>query len=191
MTFEEILDHAVAMLQRRGRVTYRTLQRQFQLDEDALNDPQGRAALRPPEDHDDAGRGLVWTPAAPVVAAEAGGRFDAVLAAVTALRCEGRITYRRLTLACGLDAALLAAVCRELTFHRWRTMPTARASCEPRGPLRRTAPRLIIRPAAGALRRCRTPGRRVARLVDTSPCARGGIRPPKRRPSLGACSTSS
>jgi hypothetical protein len=29
MTFEEILDHAMAMLQRRGRVTYRTLQRQF------------------------------------------------------------------------------------------------------------------------------------------------------------------
>ena len=26
MTFEEILDQAIAMLQRRGRVTYRTLQ---------------------------------------------------------------------------------------------------------------------------------------------------------------------
>ena len=35
MTFEEILDHALAMLQRRGRVTYRTLKRQFQLDDDA------------------------------------------------------------------------------------------------------------------------------------------------------------
>jgi hypothetical protein len=29
MTFEEILDHAMAMLQRRGRVTSRTLKRQF------------------------------------------------------------------------------------------------------------------------------------------------------------------
>ena len=38
MTFEDVLDQAIAMLQRRGRVTYRTLQRQFQLDEDALND---------------------------------------------------------------------------------------------------------------------------------------------------------
>ena len=38
MTFEEILDQALAMLQRRGRVTYRTLRRQFQLDEDALED---------------------------------------------------------------------------------------------------------------------------------------------------------
>src|SRR4029453_3125927 len=38
MTFEEILDHAMAMLQRRGRVTYRTLKRQFQLDDAALED---------------------------------------------------------------------------------------------------------------------------------------------------------
>src|SRR3989442_881914 len=38
VTFEEVLDQASAMLQRRGRVTYRALQRQFQLDEDALND---------------------------------------------------------------------------------------------------------------------------------------------------------
>ena len=36
MTFEEILDQAIAMLQRRGRVTYRTLKRQFQLDEESL-----------------------------------------------------------------------------------------------------------------------------------------------------------
>src|SRR5712664_4210544 len=38
MTFEEILDHAIAMLQRRGRLTYRTLKRQFQLDDAALED---------------------------------------------------------------------------------------------------------------------------------------------------------
>src|SRR5262245_22191445 len=38
MTFEEILDQALAMLQRRGRVTYRLLQRQFQLDDDTLSD---------------------------------------------------------------------------------------------------------------------------------------------------------
>ena len=39
MTFEEILDQAIAMLQRRGRMTYRTLQRQFALDDDALDRP--------------------------------------------------------------------------------------------------------------------------------------------------------
>jgi hypothetical protein len=38
MTFEEILDQAIAMLQRRGRMTYRTLQRQFALDDAALTD---------------------------------------------------------------------------------------------------------------------------------------------------------
>jgi hypothetical protein len=38
MTFEEILDQAIAMLQRRGRLTYRTLKRQFQLDDAALED---------------------------------------------------------------------------------------------------------------------------------------------------------
>ena len=38
MTFEEILDQAIAMLQRRGRVTYRALKRQFQLDDAYLQD---------------------------------------------------------------------------------------------------------------------------------------------------------
>jgi hypothetical protein len=38
MTFEEIVDQALAMLQRRGRVGYRMLKRQFQLDEEALED---------------------------------------------------------------------------------------------------------------------------------------------------------
>jgi class 3 adenylate cyclase len=38
MTFEEILDQAMAMLQRRGRLTYSTLKRQFQLDDAALDD---------------------------------------------------------------------------------------------------------------------------------------------------------
>jgi hypothetical protein len=33
MTFEEILDQAIAMLRRRGRLTYGTLKRQFQLDD--------------------------------------------------------------------------------------------------------------------------------------------------------------
>jgi hypothetical protein len=38
MTFEEILDQAMAILQRRGRLTYGTLKRQFQLDDAALED---------------------------------------------------------------------------------------------------------------------------------------------------------
>ena len=61
MTFEEILDQAVAMLQRRGRMTYRTLQRQFALDDDALTDLKDELLYAHPEIRDDAGRGLVWT----------------------------------------------------------------------------------------------------------------------------------
>jgi predicted ATPase/class 3 adenylate cyclase len=61
MTFEEILDQAVAMLQRRGRMTYRTLQRQFALDEEALTDLKDELLYAHPEIRDDAGRGLIWT----------------------------------------------------------------------------------------------------------------------------------
>jgi TOMM system kinase/cyclase fusion protein len=70
MTFEEILDQAIAMLQRRGRVTYRTLRLQFQLDEEqlealkeALIDAE-RLAI------DEEGRVLVWagSPASPPTA---------------------------------------------------------------------------------------------------------------------------
>src|SRR4029453_128624 len=64
MTFEEILDQAIAMLQRRGRVTYRTLRLQFQLDEEqlealkeALIDAERLAV-------DEAGRVLGWGGAA-------------------------------------------------------------------------------------------------------------------------------
>jgi hypothetical protein len=38
MTFEELLDQAIAMLQRRGRVTNRALKRQFSLAADVLDD---------------------------------------------------------------------------------------------------------------------------------------------------------
>ena len=48
MTFEEILDQAIAMLQRRGRVTYRTLQRQFHLDEERLDDLKDELIYAPP-----------------------------------------------------------------------------------------------------------------------------------------------
>src|SRR5262245_52053896 len=61
MTFEEVLDQAIALLQRRGRVTYRTLQRQFQLDDEAFKDLKDELLYAHPEVRDDAGRGLIWT----------------------------------------------------------------------------------------------------------------------------------
>jgi len=36
--FVAVVDQAIALLRQRGRLTYRTLQRQFQLDEAALED---------------------------------------------------------------------------------------------------------------------------------------------------------
>ena len=38
MTFEDVLNEAVAMLQRQGRVSYRALKRQFALEDDYLED---------------------------------------------------------------------------------------------------------------------------------------------------------
>ena len=36
--FDHLLDQAIEMLQRRGRLTYRTLKRQFELDDETLED---------------------------------------------------------------------------------------------------------------------------------------------------------
>jgi hypothetical protein len=38
VTFEEILDQAIALLQRRGRLTYHALKRPFNIDDDYLED---------------------------------------------------------------------------------------------------------------------------------------------------------
>jgi hypothetical protein len=61
MTFEEIVDQALAMLQRRGRVAYRTLKRQFQLDEDALEDLKTEIIKAQRLALDEDGDVLVWT----------------------------------------------------------------------------------------------------------------------------------
>ena len=61
MTFEEILYQAIAMLQRRGRVTYQTLRFQFQLDEEYLEALKDAILFAYPQVVDAAGRGLVWS----------------------------------------------------------------------------------------------------------------------------------
>jgi class 3 adenylate cyclase/tetratricopeptide (TPR) repeat protein len=61
MTFEEILDHAIAMLQRRGRLTYGTLKRQFQLDDAALEDLKNELIKGQRLAVDEDGDVLVWT----------------------------------------------------------------------------------------------------------------------------------
>ena len=61
MDFVAVVDQVIILLRQRGRMTYRTLQRQFQLDDDALHDLTDELLYTHPEVRDDAGRGLVWT----------------------------------------------------------------------------------------------------------------------------------
>src|SRR2546427_3316091 len=61
MSFEEILDQAIAMLQRRGRVTYRALQRQFNLADDVLEDLTAEIIKAQRLAVDEGGEVLVWT----------------------------------------------------------------------------------------------------------------------------------
>ena len=58
MTFEEILDQALDMLRRRGRVTYGALKRQFALDDAYLADLKDALLYADAHVVDDAGRGL-------------------------------------------------------------------------------------------------------------------------------------
>jgi class 3 adenylate cyclase/predicted ATPase len=60
MTFEELLDHALAMLERRGRVTYRALKLQFMLDDQGLEALKDELLYAHSQVVDDAGRGLIW-----------------------------------------------------------------------------------------------------------------------------------
>jgi len=73
MTFEEILDQAIAMLQRRGRLTYGALKRQFQLDDTYLEDLKAELIEGQRVAVDEDGPVLVWTggadtPRAPLAA---------------------------------------------------------------------------------------------------------------------------
>jgi hypothetical protein len=60
MTFEEILDQALAMLQRRGRVTYSALKRQFNLDDAFLEDLKEELLYGQRLVREEDGRVLVW-----------------------------------------------------------------------------------------------------------------------------------
>src|SRR6185295_8227857 len=61
MDFDVILDQAIAMLQRRGRLTYGALKRQFQLDDAYLEDLKAELIEGQRLAVDEDGRVLVWT----------------------------------------------------------------------------------------------------------------------------------
>jgi|GEM_PF-1940346 len=67
MTFEESLDQAIAMLQRCGRVTYRALKQQFQLDDATLEDLKHELIEGQRLAVDEQGDVLVWTGGVPLL----------------------------------------------------------------------------------------------------------------------------
>jgi hypothetical protein len=67
MKFSEIVDQASALLQRKQRITYRTLRREFALDDDALEDLKFELIDGQRIAIDEDGKVLVWTGAAPVL----------------------------------------------------------------------------------------------------------------------------
>src|SRR5262245_50373030 len=117
MTFEEILDEALAMLQRRGRLTYGALKRQFNLDEAYLEDLTAELIEGQRLAMDEDGKVLVWTGVPPAAEpgirrkTEAERQLHTVLLAVMALlQREQRVTYRTLHYLFGVDEACLHAV---------------------------------------------------------------------------------
>jgi len=64
MDFVAVVDQVIALLRQRGRVAYRTLKRQFQLDDEALADLKIELIDSQRLATDEQGTVLVWTGAA-------------------------------------------------------------------------------------------------------------------------------
>src|SRR5215470_92752 len=60
MTFDEILEQVLTLLQRQGRVSYRALKRRFALDDEYIEDLKTEILYVHPVVDDD-GKGLIWT----------------------------------------------------------------------------------------------------------------------------------
>ena len=98
MDFVAVVDQAMALLRQRGRVTYRTLQLQFALDDTQLAALKDELLYSQPQVVDDAGHGLVWADApgtAPVVtSAPVGTSAQAPLAYTPPYLAEKILTSR-------------------------------------------------------------------------------------------------
>src|SRR4029453_6729341 len=99
--FIAVVDQVIALLRQRGRLTYRTLQLQFQLDDAHLAALKDELIEGQRLTVDEAGRVLVWTGGPPTAEPgthqqiEAARQFHPVLLAVIALlQRDQRVTYR-------------------------------------------------------------------------------------------------
>jgi class 3 adenylate cyclase len=79
MTFSEIVDQASALLQRKQRITYRTLKREFHLDDEALEDLKCELIDGQRVAIDEDGKVLVWkdSPATSIQRSESEGQEQA------------------------------------------------------------------------------------------------------------------
>ena len=116
MDFVAVVDQVMALLRQRGRVTYSTLKRQFQLDDAALEDLKHELIEGQRLAVDEQGNVLVWTGVPPAAArdtrpqAEAERHFHTVLRAVTGAapaRAAGHLPHPALSVF-GVDEALPA-----------------------------------------------------------------------------------
>jgi len=115
MDFYAVLDEVIDLIRNRSKVAYRALKRQFDLDDDFLEDLKDAILYAHPVVDD--GRGLVWTgdPIAPEPKvqgrAEAESRFHVLLRAVMGLlQRERRVTYRELKHVFVLNDPLVAEI---------------------------------------------------------------------------------
>ena len=126
MTFQDVLAQAIDWLQRDQRITYRALKRQFDLDDEYLDDLRDELIEAKQIAKDEKGKILVWTgepTSTPTVEARDGteveSRFHAMLPDVMArLQRDGRVTYQTLKFIFNIDELVLAAIRKELHLRR-------------------------------------------------------------------------
>lgn len=123
MDHQPMRDRALALLKRRGSITYGEIQRYFELDDASLAQLKTTLKNAAPGLIELDGPGLAWTERAAVEANDTGRqaqnecRFHTmVLATMALLQREQRITYRTLRHILGSDEASLQAVGDELRF---------------------------------------------------------------------------
>src|SRR5919109_4781061 len=97
--FVALVDQVIGLLRQRGRVTYRTLQRQFELDADALTDLLGELRYAHRDAIREDAQGIVWTddtrPTPPATATPAEQVARAPLTYAPSYLAEKILTSRR------------------------------------------------------------------------------------------------
>jgi class 3 adenylate cyclase len=126
MDFIEVIDQVIDLLRQRGRLTYRTVKLQFNLDDEHLDALKEELLYSQPQVIDDDGKGLIWTGEAGTTLGagvrhqpDAEIRLHALLPDIIArLQREKRVTYRTLKYVFAMDDTFLQEVRKELALRR-------------------------------------------------------------------------